>query len=262
MEAFVAPKAESVKAVTDWLATHNLKPQVVSPSGDILRIELSVSMANSLLSANFTHYLDQTTNTTVTRTLSMTVPPDVEDHVQFIFPTTQYVSLLAVGWLPAMLTQDTRFISAPISSRPTFEIVQPPRALPKRATPPDLCSQQIFPECLQDLYNIPTAAATASNNSLAVSGYLREMATEDDLSVGDLIIQRDKASSADFDAQTFFSSLRTDVTTTPAFDIVSVDSGATSGNGTLEAVRVLVLSTTIVCLTPHIRPLTSNTLWA
>ncbi|TFK83532.1 subtilisin-like protein [Polyporus arcularius HHB13444] len=197
VEAFVAPKAESVKAVTDWLATHNLKPQVMSSSGDILRIELSVSVANSLLSANFTHYLDQTTNTTVTRTLSMTVPPDVEDHVQFIFPTTQ-------------------FISAPISSRPTFEIVQPPRALPKRAMPPDLCSQQIFPECLQDLYNIPTAAATASNNSLAVSGYLREMATEDDLS-------------------TFFSSLRTDVTTTPAFDIVSVDSGATSGNGTLEA---------------------------
>ncbi|KAI0693673.1 family S53 protease [Cerioporus squamosus] len=197
VEAFVAPKAESVKAVTDWLATHNVKPQVVSSSGDMLCIEIPVSTANSLLSVNFTQFLDQTTNATLIRTLSMTVPTDVQDHVRFIFPTTQ-------------------FITALIDSRPTVQVVQSPRAPSKRTTPPSLCSQQIYPECLEDLYNIPTAAATTSNNSLAVSGYLGEMATEDDLS-------------------TFFSLLRTDVTSPPAFNIVSVDNGITSGNGTLEA---------------------------
>ncbi|RPD57829.1 family S53 protease [Lentinus tigrinus ALCF2SS1-7] len=201
VEAFVAPKPESIKAVTNWLATHDLKPEVVSSSGDMLRINLPVSTANSLLSANFTEFLDKNTHTTLTRTLSITIPAEVEDHVQFVFPTTQYVST---------------FISAPISSRPSVEVVQPPKSLSKRATPPAMCSQQIYPECLQDLYNIPTAAASASNNSLAVSGYLSEMATEDDLS-------------------TFFTSLRTDVATAPTFEIVSVDSGITSGNGTLEA---------------------------
>ena len=37
--------------------------------------------------------------------------------------------------------------------------------------------------------------------------------------------------------QIFFLAWRPDVTTTPEFNVVSIDGGVTSGDGTLEAVR-------------------------
>lgn len=90
VEAFVAPKPESVKAVTTWLAQHNINAEVVSPSGDMLRIDIPVSKANELLAANFTEFKDKDTGATLTRTLSVSIPDDVEQHLQYLFPTTQY----------------------------------------------------------------------------------------------------------------------------------------------------------------------------
>lgn len=69
---------------------------------------------------------------------------------------------------------------------PTMEVVQPPRtalAKSKRATPPDVCNEEIFPECLQDFYKIPATPATNPGNSLGVSGYLNEFADMGDLDV-------------------------------------------------------------------------------
>lgn len=66
---------------------------------------------------------------------------------------------------------------------PTFNVVTPPTLSRKRQTLPSECSGEIFPECLQDLYHIPTAPASASGNSLGVTGYLGEFASEDDLNV-------------------------------------------------------------------------------
>ncbi len=65
--------------------------------------------------------------------------------------------------------------------------MQPPKsALTKKATPPSECQTEIFPECLEDFYNIPSARATNPGNNLAVSQYLGEIATEADLNVRSL----------------------------------------------------------------------------
>ncbi|KAI0753211.1 family S53 protease-like protein [Daedaleopsis nitida] len=200
VESFVAPKAESVKVVTDWLSKNNLKAEVISPSGDMLRVNISVKTANSLLSANYTEFMDKKTDKTIVRTLSYSLPADVEQHLHFIYPTTQF------------------FSSATSPTRPTMQVVQPPKApSSKRATPPDLCNEEVEPVCLQDFYNIPSAPATNPGNSLGVTAYLNEFADMGDLDV-------------------FFLAFRPDVTTTPTFDIVSVDNGITSApNGTGEA---------------------------
>ncbi|RDX41878.1 family S53 protease [Lentinus brumalis] len=197
VEAFVAPKPDSVKAVTDWLTQHSVHPEVVSSSGDMLRIEIPVSKANSLLGANYTEFEDKTSGTTLVRTLSISVPDDVEPHLKFIYPTTQ-------------------FISATTREKSSFQVVTPPALAHKRQTLPQICSVDVDPECLEDFYHIPAAPATASGNSLGVSAYLDEIATEADLDL-------------------FFLAFRPDVTTIPDFSIVSVDNGVTSGNGTLEA---------------------------
>ena len=41
--------------------------------------------------------------------------------------------------------------------------------------------------CVQALYNLPTVPATASNNSIAVSGFLGEVANQTDLTVRHVI---------------------------------------------------------------------------
>ncbi|KAI0788230.1 subtilisin-like protein [Fomes fomentarius] len=197
VEAFVAPTPESVKVITDWLSKTNIKPKVVSPSGDMLRVDVSVQAANALLAANYTEFEDQTTNQTIVRTLSYSLPADVQKHLQFIYPTTQFFGPL-------------------IPSKPPLQVIQPPRAKSKRATPLAGCDEEINPQCLQDIYNIPAAPATNPGNSLGVTGYLNEFATQDDL-------------------DSFFLTFRPDVPTTPSFDVVSFDDGIISGDGTLEA---------------------------
>ena len=77
--------------VTDWLSGYDLVPQVASPAGDILRVDLPVTVANELLGANFTEYVHKDTNSTVIRTLDYTVPNNVLEHLRFIYPTNQYV---------------------------------------------------------------------------------------------------------------------------------------------------------------------------
>ncbi|KAI0331459.1 family S53 protease-like protein [Cubamyces sp. BRFM 1775] len=198
VEAFVAPKPESVKAVTAWLAQHNIDAEVASPSGDMLRINVPVSTANALLAANFTDFKDKDTGVTLTRTLSVSIPEDVESHLQYVYPTTQFITPLQ-------------------PNRPPFEVVTPTPGNPtSKRQGFDICSVDVVPQCLQDYYHIPTAPGTASGNTIAVAGYLDEIATQDDLDI-------------------FFLAWRPDVTTTPEFDVVSIDGGVTSGDGTLEA---------------------------
>ena len=91
VEAFVSPAGESVKVVTEWLAESGLKAEIVSPSGDMLRMNVSIKAANALLGANYTEYKIRDRNTTIVRTTSYTVPDNVREHLKFIHPTTQCV---------------------------------------------------------------------------------------------------------------------------------------------------------------------------
>ena len=81
-----------------------------------------------------------------------------------------------------------RFIAPMKSSLPAFQAVKPPprasRKRPARASIPDTCDNQITPECLQAMYNIPTAPVSASGNSLTVVGFLNDIPNRDDLGVG------------------------------------------------------------------------------
>ncbi|RPD54237.1 family S53 protease [Lentinus tigrinus ALCF2SS1-7] len=197
VEAFVAPKPDSVKAVTDWLTQHNIHAQVASPSGDMLRINIPVSEANDLLEANFTEFKDQNTGLTLTRTLSVSIPDEVAPHLQYIYPTTQFIVPLK-------------------PHNPAFEVVTPPPKMKTKRQGVDICAIDVVPQCLEDYYHFPSAPATATDNSIGVSAYLNEIATEDDLDI-------------------FFLAWRPDVTTTPEFNVVSVDGGVTSGVGTGEA---------------------------
>ena len=136
----------------------------------MVTIQLSAAKANSLLNANFTTYVHEASNTTMVRTLAYSLPDDVSNHVAFIYPTTQFIP--------------------PANNKVQVKAIQPPAAVSKRsrsrrADIPAECAQVITPACLQAIYNIPATPATASGNSLGVSGFGGEVANPDDLTVSD-----------------------------------------------------------------------------
>ncbi|KAI0642667.1 family S53 protease [Trametes meyenii] len=200
VEAMVAPSAESVQKVKAWLGKNNITAQTISPAGDWLSIDVPVSQANALLKADFNEYTYDEANSTAIRTLAYSIPETLKDHLAFVYPTTQFIPP-AKRHVPAF-----EIVSLPRSSK---------RSRSKRAAVPASCAKQVTPECLQALYNIPTAPATAKANSLAVSGFGDEIANKDDLTE-------------------FLTALRKDATD-GTFTAVSVDGGITDGAGTTEA---------------------------
>ncbi len=84
-----APAPESVKTVLGWLQDHGLTPDAVSPSGNMLTVRMSLEKANSVLNANYSAYVHTATNTTIWRTLSYSVPAHIDEHLSFMYPTTQ-----------------------------------------------------------------------------------------------------------------------------------------------------------------------------
>ncbi|KAI0740355.1 family S53 protease-like protein [Earliella scabrosa] len=188
VETFVAPKPESVATVTDWLSGYDLVPQVASPAGDILRVDLPITVANELLGANFTEYVHKDTNSTVIRTLDYTVPNNVLEHLRFIYPTNQFIPPL-MKMTPIGVTHKAR------------------------ADVPASCADEITPECLQALYNIPSAPATFGN--ITVTGFFGEIANQTDLEL-------------------FAARLRPDISN-PTFDVVPLLDVPTDGPGDSEA---------------------------
>ncbi|TBU28788.1 family S53 protease-like protein [Dichomitus squalens] len=198
-ERFAAPAPKTVQAVNAWLAQHNVTSQTISPSGDMLRIVVHVDTANALMNANYTLSLDSRTNSTVYTTSSYSIPAELQPHIAFVYPTTKV--------LPAVV------------SNPKIRVVQALKASNEtrssRSDVPSSCAQITTPQCLQALYNIPSVPATAAGNSLGVSGFSNEVANQTDL-------------------QQFLAVLRPDFTT-GTFSAQSIDGGADSGPGTVEA---------------------------
>lgn len=189
VETFVTPNPESVTAVNTWLAENDLNATVLSPAGDWLGINVSVSKANELLSANYSVFTHQTTKSQTIRTLSYSLPAELSGHVDLIHPTIGYV----VPLLHFVLRHSNkRFLSSfPTGSTHSPVILSSQkRSLPRTSLNSDNTSavcgtgdEPVTPGCLQYIYNIPSTPASNSSNGMAVTGYDGEYAQESDLQV-------------------------------------------------------------------------------
>ncbi|KAI1786417.1 family S53 protease, partial [Ganoderma leucocontextum] len=151
----VAPAQDSIDAVNAWLKSNSITAETISPSGDWLSFEVPVSKANELFNANFAVFKHDGTGTEAVRTLSYSIPVELQDHIDLVHPTVTFPD--PMGQLPVF---HTTFSSGAV---------------------PSSCSQRITPACLQAMYNIPTDPATQSLNKLAVSGFIQQYANEADL---------------------------------------------------------------------------------
>ncbi|KAI0760227.1 peptidase S8/S53 domain-containing protein [Fomes fomentarius] len=194
VEQLVAPRPESLRAVTDWLTSQGVSPVAAFTAGDILNVQLPIERANTLLGARFTKFIHEDTNTTVLRTLSYSLPDYLHDHIRFVYPTTHF--------LP------------PVKRRVPIANADP---LKRKRGVPSSCAETTTPRCLQEMYNIPSAPSTVTNNSLYVSGLgVGEHASQDDL-------------------QDFLAKLRPDAPGT-TFDVLPINGRTPApGPGTAEA---------------------------
>ncbi|KAF9063500.1 family S53 protease-like protein [Rhodocollybia butyracea] len=156
-KAFAGPSPDTVQAVTDWLNENGVANVVTTGAfKDWLAFSVPLSTANSLFEADYQLFNEVDGPNTLTRTLSYSIPVDLQQHINLVHPSTDFVRV-----------QTGLNFHIPVS---TSNSNNPARAL----TAPSSCDSGSNPTCLQDLYGIPTSAATETSNTLAVSGFLDE----------------------------------------------------------------------------------------
>lgn len=179
----MTPKLGALSAVNEWLACNGLNSTVLSPFGDWIGIETTVSQANELFDAEFStfHY---GSGKSVIRTLSYSIPTSLKDHLHLVHPT-----------ITCVISQSLKTVSRlsqAVCSFPAASIIEPTIGSPvtnmgssniTSAVASTLCNFEMTPNCIQQLYKIPRTHASHSSNKLAVSGFLQEFADRADLKV-------------------------------------------------------------------------------
>ncbi|KAI0066344.1 subtilisin-like protein [Artomyces pyxidatus] len=186
VNAFVSPKPETVAAVDAWLSENGLTAKTLSPSGDWLGFQTTVSEANELFGADFSTFTHDETGETAVRTLAYSIPASLQGHLDLVHPTITFPNPLA-SKKPASFTP-RRF--------------RAPSNLSSDATAPASCNTAVTPTCVQDLYGIPLTPATQSTNQLAVSGFIDQFANQADLKTFLTSFRKDLPSSTTFTLQT------------------------------------------------------------
>jgi tripeptidyl-peptidase I len=164
---FVKPSADTVAAVAAWAAANNIETSVVSPNEEWISLTVSIKQANALFAANFMNFLHSESGETFTRTLSFSFPSELVGHVNTAHPMTSFTDPKDVRLAPAEMHWAKREIKTDVQKRQVAAS----------------CNSTITPACLEELYGIPTTAATQKSNTLLVTGYVGQFAQTADLKV-------------------------------------------------------------------------------
>ena len=149
-----------MQAVNEWLAENNLDATTISPGGDWLAIQVPVSKANEMLSADFSVFTHDESGTQSIRTLQYSIPEDLVGHLQLVHPTTTFVQ--------------------PVS--PKLPLNAKKAAVSSKRKRQSACADYVDPACLQELYGIPTTAAS-NDDPIVVTGYDDQYPSPTDMSV-------------------------------------------------------------------------------
>jgi tripeptidyl-peptidase-1 len=175
----VAPHPDTLELVGTWLAHHEVPSSAVSIAhgGNWLTIyNLPLTKANALLGAEYQFYRHAETNETVIRTISYALPAVLHEYVQTVAPTTYF------GALRALRQTSKLVLNGPKLPNGDPELQDASATFIPGSPVPPSCSSAITPTCLRMLYNTLTYLPQAtSKNKLGVTGYLREFASQSDL---------------------------------------------------------------------------------
>jgi tripeptidyl-peptidase-1 len=165
------PDPSSAKAVKSWLTKNGINAKTSPGHGDWLTFSTTVGKANTLFNAKFETFHHADTGKKVVRSLSYSIPAHLKPHIAVAHPMVSFPNPYHGKTARASFT-------APIPKRRSSA-----RMPLSRRDGDDSCVTAITPQCLQDIYGIPTASANASGNSITVTGYGDQFAQDGDLQV-------------------------------------------------------------------------------
>jgi tripeptidyl-peptidase-1 len=176
------PNPSSAKAVKSWLTKNGIHAKTSPGHGDWLTFSTTVGKANSLFNAKFETFHHADTGKKVVRSLSYSIPAHLKPHIAVAHPMISFPN-------PYHGKASRASFTAPIPKRRSSA-----RMPLSRRDGDDSCVTAITPQCLQDIYGIPTAPANASGNSITVTGYGNAFPQNIDLEVGGFVVRffRDK----------------------------------------------------------------------
>lgn len=163
VKSYFAPSSEAISSVTAWLEDGGITNYNIN--GAFIDFGATVETANSLLNASYQHYTKD--GTTKLRTLSYSIPDDVQDHIALIDPG------LYIG-------SSRAFVPTPSRTMPKVA----PRKLATRTTIDASCQTSITPSCLKELYNVGNYTPKAlSGSKVGFGSFLGESALYNDVAV-------------------------------------------------------------------------------
>lgn len=151
VEEYVRPTDETTSIVNEFLQMNNVSAKTTSPAGDWLSFSISVGQANALFDANYSVFEHEATGSQITRTLSYSIPAELQGHLELVHPSISFD--IPVDQSPDNATHPS---FSPQDARSTRLIT--------RQSNVASCSEFQFttPECVQEFYGIPTTLATQS----------------------------------------------------------------------------------------------------
>lgn len=184
VDVLSAPHPDSTGLVEDWLLHYDLlhSPECQltrSSSGDWISLSIPVGQLERMLGTKYHIYKHTTTETTIIRTTSYSLPSILHDHVTVVTPSTYFGHPK-----PLHKTSFIQSIEGVLSEdvdKPANFATNAPN--PSNSTVDPICNDQITPSCLNALYNISYTPVSTGNNSLGVAGYLDQFANHADLQV-------------------------------------------------------------------------------
>ncbi|KAI8625429.1 peptidase S8/S53 domain-containing protein [Xylariaceae sp. FL1651] len=89
IDAIVAPSAKSMDLVFQWLGNYSLADgAVLNPRKNIVRVNTTISQAETLMGAEYNTYTNAETGKKASRTLNVHIPKVLIGHIDVIQPTT------------------------------------------------------------------------------------------------------------------------------------------------------------------------------
>ncbi|KAI0355318.1 tripeptidyl peptidase A [Trametes cingulata] len=178
VESLVAPEAESIHLVNEWLASHGIYEDNLSrsPAKDWVLVKVPVNLAEEMLKTEYHVWTHDASGDSVVRTTAYSIPEHLDDHVELIQPTTMF---------SRMKNLKTSFRINDVEEKVAAVAADaPPISIPSASGGhvDASCNQTITITCLLQLYNAVGFKASAKNgNQIGITGYLEQFANIQDL---------------------------------------------------------------------------------
>lgn len=87
VDSFLKPPPESVSLVNEFLASHGINSTSGTSAGDWVSFSVPISKANEMFGAEFTVFKHIATGKEQIRTLSYSIPTELQGHLDLVHPT-------------------------------------------------------------------------------------------------------------------------------------------------------------------------------